>query len=77
MKAFSQKNIFQKKVVNKNRQNRERRRRSSYRKKPSSDCLEKDQWESVICEQSLSCTRTHLSAEGGVRSFDKSDFKSK
>ena len=65
--------------VKKNRQNRKRRKRSGYRKKPSSDWLEKDCWESVICVtvQPLSCRGIFLSAEGGVRTFDESDFRSK
>ena len=39
-----------------------------YTKRPLRDCLEKDQCESVISE-------FFLSAEGGVKSFDKSVFK--
>ena len=35
-----------------------------YRKKTGSDWLEKDQLESVICAQSLSCTRIHFVGRG-------------
>ena len=46
-------NAFYLPLVKKNHQNRERRKRSGYRKKPSSNWLEKDQWESIICVQPL------------------------
>ena len=45
---------------------RERRKKSSYRKKPSSDWHEKDQWENVICVQSLSCTRIFFVSIAGL-----------
>ena len=64
-------------LVKKNRQNRESRKRSDYRKKPSSDWLEKDQWESVISVQSLAVHEFFLLTEGEIRSFDKSDFKTR
>ena len=35
----------------------ERRKKSGDRKKPSSDWWKKDQWESIVCVQLLSCTR--------------------
>ena len=38
-----------------------------YRKKPSRDWLEKDQWESVISVQSLSCIRIQLYSTKRIR----------
>ena len=51
-------------LVKKNRRYREHRKRSGYRKKPRNDWQEKNRWESVICKQSLSCTRTLLVGRG-------------
>ena len=42
-----------------------------FQKKTSRDWLEKDQWESVISAQSLSCTQFFLLAESGVKSADE------
>ena len=64
-------------LVKKNRQNTERRKRSGYTKKLSSDWLEKDQWENVICVHSISCTWIIFVGRGRVKSFNKSDFKSR
>ena len=67
-------------LVKKNRQNEKRRKMSGYlQQKPSRDWLEKDQWETVIRTQSLNCSRFFffLSAEDGLRRFDKTSFKSR
>ena len=82
---FKKNNVFQTKKfhfeyyvqVKNNRQNRNSTKKSGYRKNPSSDWLGKDWWESDICVQSLSYNEFVLSAEGGVRGLDKSDFKSR